>query len=30
LGEEIRQVLRPGVIEDEIQAAAERLLKLAA
>jgi hypothetical protein len=30
LGEEIRQVLRPGVTEDEIQAAAERLLKLAA
>jgi hypothetical protein len=30
LGEEIRQVLRPGVTEKEIQAAAERLLNLAA
>ena len=30
LGEEIRQVLRPGVTEDEIQAVAERLLNLAA
>ena len=30
LGEEIRAVLRPGVSEDEIQAAAERLLSLAA
>ena len=30
LGEEIRQVLRPGVTEDEIQATAERLLNLAA
>jgi hypothetical protein len=30
LGEEIREVLRPGVTEAEIQAAAERLLSLAA
>ena len=30
LGEEIRQVLRPGVTEKEMQAAAERLLNLAA
>ena len=30
LGEEIRAVLRPGVTEAEIQAAAERLLNLAA
>jgi hypothetical protein len=30
LGEEIRAVLRPGVTEGEIQAAAERLLNLAA
>jgi hypothetical protein len=30
LGEEIRAVLRPGVTEEEIQAAAERLLSLAA
>ena len=30
LGEEIRAVLRPGVTEAEIQAAAERLLSLAA
>ncbi len=30
LGEEIRAVLRPGVTEEEIQAAAERLLRLAA
>jgi hypothetical protein len=30
LGEEIRQVLRPGATEDEIQATAERLLNLAA
>ena len=30
LGEEIRAVLRPGVSEEEIQAAAERLLGLAA
>jgi hypothetical protein len=30
LSEEIRQVLRPGVTEDEIQAVAERLLNLAA
>jgi DDE superfamily endonuclease len=30
LGEEIRAVLRPGVTEAEIQAAAERLLRLAA
>jgi hypothetical protein len=30
LGEEIRAVLRPGVTEEEIQAAADRLLSLAA
>jgi len=30
LDEEIRGVLRPGVTEDEIQAAAERMLALAA
>jgi hypothetical protein len=30
LGEEIRAVLRAGVTEEEIQAAAERLLSLAA
>ena len=30
LGEEIRAVLRPGVTEEEIQAAADRLLNLAA
>ena len=30
LREEIRAVLRPGVTEAEIQAAAERLLRLAA
>lgn len=30
LGEEIRAVLRPGVTEEEIAAAAERLLNLAA
>jgi DDE superfamily endonuclease len=30
LGEEIRAVLRPGVTEEEIQATAERLLRLAA
>jgi hypothetical protein len=30
LGEEIREVLRPGVTEEEIQAAADRLLSLAA
>jgi len=30
LGEEIRAVLRPGVTEPEIQAAANRLLSLAA
>src|SRR4029079_980127 len=30
LGEEIRAVLRPGVSEEEIQATAERLLRLAA
>src|ERR1700733_2835809 len=30
LGEEIREVLRPGVTEEEIQATAERLLNLAA
>ena len=30
LGEEIRAVLRPGVMEEEIQATAERLLHLAA
>jgi DDE superfamily endonuclease len=30
LGEEIRAVLRPGVTEEEIQAAADRLLRLAA
>ena len=29
LGEEIRAVLRPGVTEGEIQAAADRLLSLA-
>ncbi len=28
--EEIRAVIRPGIIEDEIQALAERLLDLAA
>ena len=30
LGEEIRAALRPGVTEEEIQAAADRLLNLAA
>ena len=30
LGEEIRAALRPGVTEGEIQAAADRLLSLAA
>ena len=30
LGDEIRAVLRPGVTEEEIQATAERLLRLAA
>jgi hypothetical protein len=30
LGEELRQVLRPGATEREMMAAAERLLNLAA